>query len=1293
VAFTPAGNLAAVTVQAALQELDGEKAATASAVMDGDTAGGVLSGTYPNPGFASDMATQLELDNHVNDAAGAHAATAISVTPAGTISATNVQAALEEIAAEGGGGGGTAVALDLADNGADESAALIRINISGDTNSIFTEPLDNELLINVGLKWPAASAADALTSNPSDCNAGEYANAIAANGNLTCAQVSYAQLGNVPATLVETDQGNTYTTGAQDFGSATSLKVPTSAGASPTASGLIAYDATSNTLEVGVNTANKTVAFTDSNITGNAATATTAGALTSNPTDCSAGEYATTIAANGNLTCAQVTYAQLGSVPTTLVETDQGNTYTTGAQDFGSATSLKVPVAAGANPTTSGLIAYDATANALEVGVNGANKTVAMTDSNITGNAATATALAANPADCGAGQYAHTIAASGALTCAQVAYTDLGSVPASLVKTDQGNTYTTGAQDFTSATSLKVPASAGASPTASGLIAYDTTSNTLEVGVNTANKTVAFTDSNITGNASTATALASDPADCSAGQYATTIAASGALTCAQVSYAQLGSVPATLVETDQGNTYSTGAQDFGSATSLKVPTAAGAGPTASGLIAYDSTANAWEAGVNGSNKTFAFTDSNITGNASTATALASDPADCGANQYATTIAASGALTCAQVSFTQLSNVPATIVETDQGNTYTTGAQDFGSATSLKVPTSAGANPTASGLIAYDSTANAFEVGVNGSNATLATQTFVNAVVPVSYETLQTVTDGATALNCGTAVKIRTVPVVGSGGNVTMTANPQIVDGLTNGQLCDIKGTSDTDTVTIPDGLGLTLMKSGSSIVLTSTRTLPVRWTGSIWEQRGPVQDTAQDYTITPPADTDVVLAPSGTGQAKVGTAPIVTSPLTMASGSALWDGTFTACDAGDPCTFEGATIEYRIYESGGAGFNGWHDSGTGNPLPWQPNCPAGETCGFTGDDNPMLTFDADSATVHLPVNFCKPAGGTDTYACSFAPALDSYVEGACYRFEADVANTTAASLNINTLGPLTIKKAVGGVTTDLATNDIRAGQVVDVCYDGTNFQIQSTLGNAAAGSGDVVGDDTSTTAQNIVAYTGTGGKNITELTGTQGDILYHNGTNWAKLAAGTATHLLQTNGAGQNPSWVAPPAGGATSRWFDAHELVPDGSFCVAGVVTLNSGPLTDVITCADNAGSIIYGKTFIANLGGCPASTLTFVIHVYHATSETITFAGDFSAMYRRVGTTDVVNSTWGSAAAADVSITTAHEQELAEVAVTPNGTCSDDAILYWRYVVDAANFSANAANARVLGVSIGHP
>jgi hypothetical protein len=84
-------------------------------------------------------------------------------------------------------------------------------------------------------------------------------------------------------------------------------------------------------------------------------------------------------------------------------------------------------------------------------------------------------------------------------------------------------------------------------------------------------------------------------------------------------------------------------------------------------------------------------------------------------------------------------------------------------------------------------------------------------------------------------------------------------------------------------------------------------------------------------------------------------------------------------------------------------------------------------------------------------------------------------------------------------------------------------YDnGTNAFVMTAI----AGGGDVTGDDVSTTVQNIVAYSTTGGKNITELTGTQGDVLYHNGTNWAKLAAGTSGQYLRTAGSGANPLWA-----------------------------------------------------------------------------------------------------------------------------------------------------------------------
>jgi len=102
----------------------------ASAVMDGDAAGGVLNGTYPNPGFAADMATQAELDAHVNDTTAAHAASAIANTPAGTIAATDVQGALNELDTDKQAAGNyiTALTTDVTASGPGSVAATIANN-------------------------------------------------------------------------------------------------------------------------------------------------------------------------------------------------------------------------------------------------------------------------------------------------------------------------------------------------------------------------------------------------------------------------------------------------------------------------------------------------------------------------------------------------------------------------------------------------------------------------------------------------------------------------------------------------------------------------------------------------------------------------------------------------------------------------------------------------------------------------------------------------------------------------------------------------------------------------------------------------------------------------------------------------------------------------------------------------------------------------------------------------------------------------------------------------------------
>jgi len=114
------------------------------------------------------------------------------------------------------------------------------------------------------------------------------------------------------------------------------------------------------------------------------------------------------------------------------------------------------------------------------------------------------------------------------------------------------------------------------------------------------------------------------------------------------------------------------------------------------------------------------------------------------------------------------------------------------------------------------------------------------------------------------------------------------------------------------------------------------------------------------------------------------------------------------------------------------------------------------------------ATTSSPVqdgdwNLCQDAGANDTYGCGMTPALGAYVVGMQVNFEANTINTGAATLNIDSLGAITIVKLHGGITTTLANGDICAGQHTVLHYDGTNFQMQGQICNV--GSSDGVGYD------------------------------------------------------------------------------------------------------------------------------------------------------------------------------------------------------------------------------------
>lgn len=93
--------------------------------------------------------------------------------------------------------------------------------------------------------------------------------------------------------------------------------------------------------------------------------------------------------------------------------------------------------------------------------------------------------------------------------------------------------------------------------------------------------------------------------------------------------------------------------------------------------------------------------------------------------------------------------------------------------------------------------------------------------------------------------------------------------------------------------------------------------------------------------------------------------------------------------------------------------------------------------------------------YAADAGSTDAYAIALTPAPSVYTTGMVVHFKANTANTGVCTLNVNSLGAVTIKKQYN---IDLADADIKAGQLCSVIYDGTNFQLLSPVSNAGSAS-------------------------------------------------------------------------------------------------------------------------------------------------------------------------------------------------------------------------------------------
>lgn len=93
-------------------------------------------------------------------------------------------------------------------------------------------------------------------------------------------------------------------------------------------------------------------------------------------------------------------------------------------------------------------------------------------------------------------------------------------------------------------------------------------------------------------------------------------------------------------------------------------------------------------------------------------------------------------------------------------------------------------------------------------------------------------------------------------------------------------------------------------------------------------------------------------------------------------------------------------------------------------------------------------------HYVVTTGSADAYVAA-TPALAAYTAGNMIVFKANFTNTGAATLNVNGLGAIAIKKNDGA--TALSANDIISGQIVEVRYEATTgfFQMISPVGTPA----------------------------------------------------------------------------------------------------------------------------------------------------------------------------------------------------------------------------------------------
>jgi hypothetical protein len=210
------------------------------------------------------------------------------------------------------------------------------------------------------------------------------------------------------------------------------------------------------------------------------------------------------------------------------------------------------------------------------------------------------------------------------------------------------------------------------------------------------------------------------------------------------------------------------------------------------------------------------------------------------------------------------------------------------------------------------------------------------------------------------------------------------------------------------------------------------------------------------------------------------------------------------------------------------------------------------------------------------SGGSDTYAVSNTTPTLAYYAGMIQTFKADVSNTEAATLNVDSLGAKDLKRFGVGGKAALTTGDIIANGFYTCVYDGTDFIVfnpSAILQSLFTDQGDIIYASAANTPA-VLAKAASDGAILTQAS---------NVPSW--LVKGTAYQSLRMNSGATAPEWGASCVRGSVIVTSDVSgtstytETISLGFAALAGRCTITSGgsAAMTMITFADAERGAVY--------------------------------------------------------------------------------------------------------------------